>query len=373
MPRLLFIVNHPRWFMTHRLAVAEAADARGYEVHVATPPGESVDVIASRFTWHRVRLHRSGISPVRELVAFLDIVRLVRRLRPDLIHNVTLKPVLHGTTAARLCKVPAVVNAVAGVGHVFSSRRMADAVLQRIGAAFFRFVLRHRRMRVVFQNQEDCELFVGNRWIRAEDAVLIPGSGVDTDRFRPAAAAHDVVTVLFASRLLYTKGIVEFVTAARMLRPRFPTVRFLIAGDFDDANRAAVDPAVLDEWVKNGEIEYCGFSERLEELLEVSDIFCLPTKYGEGVPRVLLEAAASGLPIVTTDSPGCRWVVRDGENGFLVPAGDPSAVADALERLLTDSRLRRAMGARSRERALRDFQAAEVVRKTLSVYDELGR
>ena len=361
--RLLIVVNHAGFFLSHRLPIAIAAKERGWDVHVATPRSKHVPRIeAAGLQWHPLRLTRSGLNPFGELRAVADLVRLYRALRPDVIHHVTTKPVLYGTFAARIARMPAVVNALAGLGHAFSHRLLRYPV-----RAAYAFALRHPNVRFIFQNDDDRGVF---RWIPNDRVTMIRGSGVDAERFVPSQQQHDPLTVVLASRLLFSKGVPEFVEAARRLRGR---ARFVIVGEPDPDNPGSIPLAQLEAWAADGTVEYWGRREDMAEVLAGADVFCLPTYYREGVPKAVIEAASCGLPVVTTDTPGCRDIVRDGENGILVPPRDVDALVRALDTLLSDPALRRRLGDAGRARVLSDFSLPQVVNATLRIYGELAR
>jgi glycosyltransferase involved in cell wall biosynthesis len=369
--RILYVVNESRWFITHRLPIARAAQQAGFEVHVATPAGPFVDTIREAgFAWHEVPLVRGSMRPLAEIRTFVAFLKLYRSLRPDLVHHVSAKPVLYGTIAARMAGVPAIVNAVTGLGHLFLSRDLRHTLVRAIVGSFNRFIFRHDRLRIIFQNSDDRDLFVARGWARAADAVLIP-SGADTEAFHPSSARNGhVPVVILPARLLYTKGVGEFVRASQTLRHEGIDARFALVGDVDLQNPASVPQATLESWRESGTVELWGERHDMPEVYRQADVVCLPS-YREGMPKVLIEAAASGLPIVTTDTPGCRDVVRHGENGFLVPVADSAALAARLRQLLEDEKLRVRLGTRGRERAVEEFSVTRCAASTLSIYREL--
>lgn len=371
--RVLFVVNHAGYFLTHRLSHALAAREAGYEVHIATPESRHAGrILAADLPWHPIRMTRSGRNPRREWTAVRDLVSLYRRLRPDLVHQVTSKPILYGTVAARLARVPAVVNAVAGLGHLHLASGRSYRWL-RLGVGFgYRWLVRHPRMAVIFQNADDRDLFVSRRWVRAEQTTLIRGSGVDTSVFvpRPERGGDGSPTILFPSRMLSTKGLEELIEAARLLRLWKIPCRILLVGDPDPDNLASIPEPRIMEWVHEGLVEYLGRRNDMPEIFAQADIVCLPS-YREGLPKSLLEAAAAGLPSVTTDVPGCRDVVRDGETGFVVPVRAVAPLAEALRRLVEDPALRGRMGARARELAESEFSLEQVCTETLDLYRRL--
>ncbi len=368
--KLLFIVNDAGYFLSHRLPLAEAAREAGWQVSVATASGPAQQAIrAAGFVAHSLPLTRSGLRPDRELRAVFAAWRLMRQLEPDLVHCVALKAAVAGGLAARLAGVPAVVLSVAGLGHAFTDSGPIALALRQILRGLMPLLV-SPRTRVIVQNRDDLERLAGRTSIRAR-SVLIPGAGVDLGRFGPKPEPESPATVLLASRMIWKKGVGEFVAAARRLRQVDCTWRFLLAGDSDPGNPAAIGREQLEAWHREGAVEWLGQRDDMPELLGACHVFCLPSYYGEGVPKSLIEAAASGRAAVTTNMPGCRDVVRDGENGILVAPRDPTALAEALRCLLEDPALRRRFGRRGREIACERFGLHDVVAATLSLYEDL--
>lgn len=362
--RLLFVVTEDWYFCSHRLALAAAAREAGYDVAVATRVRAHGDLIlASGLRLVPFEMTRRGANPLTELATLARLARLYRRERPDIVHHVALKPVVYGSVAARWARVPAVVNAVAGTGWLFNAeggaRRLLRPLLRRILGGVL------ARTQVIVQNPDDAQVMAG---IDLAHVHLVRGAGVDTDLFAPRDEAPGPVVALLASRLLWTKGVGDFAAAARLLRERGAGVRCVLVGAPDPDNPDFVPESELKAWQAEGILEWWGVRRDMPEVLAGAHIVCLPSFYGEGIPKALIEAAACGRPIVTTDMPGCREIVRDGENGLLVPARDPARLADALGRLAGDPALRRRLGARGRERALAEFGQGQVIAATLAVY-----
>lgn len=367
---MLFVVNQARFFVTHRLPLAEAARRAGYDVHVVVPDGPGIETIEARgIPVHRVVFDRGGMNPATDARTVAALAALYRRLRPDLVHHVTVKPVLYGSLVARLLGVPAVVNAVSGLGYLELANAWHARVARTAVRRLYRMAFRRRLLRVIFQNPDDRAAFERAGIVRPEQAVLIPGSGVDLDEFTPHPAPNGRPIVLLPARMLWDKGVGEFVDAARQLRARGCGARFVLVGDTHE-NPAAVRKPQLLAWTREGVVEWWGQRNDMPAVFAQATVVCLPS-YREGCPKALLEAAASGRAIVTTDVPGCRDVVSDGEEGLLVPARDASALARALDRLLTDAELRRACGARARRRAEHEFGMDRVIEATLSIYRDL--
>jgi glycosyltransferase involved in cell wall biosynthesis len=348
--------------------VALAARDRGYDVHVATPRGRSDETIrGSGLPWHEIILGR-GVHVVRDPLAVLQLVQLYRRLRPDLVHHIGMKTVLLGMLATRAARVPAIVNAIMGLGSAFDDHRP----ISRAVHFGLQHLLGHRRMRLTFENAEDRETFVRRKWIAPEQAVLIRGSGVDPLEFSPPPQPPaDTPLVLFAARLLTTKGVPEFVAAARMLSARGIAARFAVAGEPDPKNPDSIPEAELARWRSEGVVEVLGYRSGMPDLMRSASLFVLPSYYREGVPKALMEAASTGLAVVTTDMPGCRDIVVDGETGLLVPPRDVDSLAAAIERLLADPERRNEMGRKGRQRMVEHFAVAHVARETLATYDAL--
>ena len=370
--RLLFLVNDTRFFLSHRLPLALAARAAGMDVHIATPRDDASPAIrAHGFAFHAISMSRSGANPWREIQTFAAIVRLLRSVRPDVLHTVTIKPVLYGGLAARLVRQPVVVSAIPGLGSVFTEKTLLARSVHRIIRTTYALALRHRRSKVIFQNPEDLRRFVEAGIVASADSVLIRGSGIDLTRFRASPLPIDVPVVLFASRMLRAKGVAEFVAAAERSKQNGVSARFVLVGEPDEGNPWCIPRKTLAAWHQAGVVEWWGRRDDMPDVLSQSYMFCLPSYYGEGLPKALLEAAASGRPLVATDIPGCREVVRPGVNGILIPARDADALACAIRTVIEDRTLAVAMGRHSREIAELEFGVERVVEDTLKVYEQL--
>lgn len=372
-PRVLFLVNDPAFFVSHRLALAVAARAEGYDVHVATGAGAAIAAIESAgFVHTALPLSRSGASPVTELRAILAIRRLFQRTRPDLVHLVTIKPVLYGGIVARVAGVPRVVAAISGFGFVFLSTGWRASTRRWLVVRAYRIALRHRRVTMIFQNPQDRAEMLRHVGLPDTNTVLIPGSGVDIQAFATPARHRDAPVVVMASRLLIDKGVREYVAAATLLRERGYTAQFILAGAPDPDNPTSISHAELDEWRRSGAVELIGVCTDVPKLFARTDIVVLPS-YREGLPKVLAEAAAAGCAVVTTDVPGCRDAIVPDESGLLVPVGNAERLADAIAVLLADPELRAQMGAAGRELARERFSLDAIVAQHVRVYAELLR
>jgi glycosyltransferase involved in cell wall biosynthesis len=363
--RLLYVVTPAHYFISHRLALARAAQAEGWQVHVAVPPGRDAEEIVSLgFRVHSIPLQRSFAFPWQELRSVLALLRLHKQIQPSLVHAISPKAAVLGGLAAWIAG-SALVMTKGGLGRTITETGFRYR--------FARFVIRNCiRMvacsgsRIIVQNADELKELARSRAVRAR-AVLIQGAGIDCAQFAPSAEPPGPVVVLLAARLLRQKGIEEFVEAARMVRSRRIDATFLLAGRLDDVPPVAITRERLAQWTAEGVVHWLGHSNDMPSLFSQSHIVCLPS-YGEGLPKVLAEAAAAGRPIVATDAPGCRDVVSHGVNGLLVPMRDSGALAAALETLIMDRNLRLRFGKAGRAIARERFDVRDIVRQTLSVY-----
>jgi glycosyltransferase involved in cell wall biosynthesis len=368
--RVLFLVASDWYFYWHRLSLAERIAAAGYEVHVATPAGRFCGAIeAAGLRHHPIRMDRQGRNPFKDLATLKRLVDLYRALSPDLVHHVAVKPIIYGSIAAKITKVPVIVNAMPGMGYVFLSNQLLARLIRPGIMTAFR-LLNGANSRVILENRDNMRQWIAWRVLRPDRTVVIPGAGVDTGIFKPVPEPPGTPLVLLSGRLLFDKGVGEFVEAARLLKQRGVQARFALLGEGDPGNPASIPPEQLRAWARDGTIELLGWRDDVAETVAQCHVACLPS-YGEGLPRALLEAMACGKPVVATDVPGCRDVVRDGENGFLVPARQAGPLADAIERLVVDAALRRSMGARGRARAVAEFSVEIVAAETLRLYADL--
>ena len=374
MSKIILFANTDWYLYNFRRSLALAVRAAGHEVLLISPPGE----YGARFRdlglrWEPLpAMDRRSLNPLRELRALAELVALFRREQPALVHNFTIKCAVYGSIAAMLTGVPARINAVAGLGYVFASNDRRARLLRPVVRALMRFALRGRRARLILQNHDDARMFLDHGLIEDARVRVIAGSGVDCNRFLPRTRSRsDPPRVLLAARLLWEKGVKEYVQASRTLRAQGRRIRFLLAGASDPGNPAAVPEAAVRGWVDEGIVEWIGHVDDMPALFASSDIFVLPSYYREGLPKSLIEAAACATPLITTDMPGCRDVVTDGVDGLIVPPRDADALGTAIARLLDAPELARKLGLAARAKALAAFDERIVIRRTLETYDEV--
>lgn len=372
--KLLFLVHEDRFFWSHRLAIARAAQRNGYEVIVATRVHSYAEQIREEgFRLIPLRLVRESYSPLNELRAIRQMRQIYRTEDPDIVHHVALKPVLYGSISALGRKNIRAINALTGLGYLVASSTRKARFLRLVIWNFFRLFLNKPHQRVLVENPDDKQLLIEKLKVSPERIALIRGSGVDLSRFQPTAEPSGTPVVLLASRMLWIKGIREFVEAAKMLRSKGLNVRFVLAGDSDPSSPSSVPRQQLLEWQSSGSIEWWGHQPDMPRIFEQANLVCLPSHGGEGVPTVLMEAAASGRAIVTTDVPGCRDIVRQGINGRVVPPANSAALAEAIEELLKDPAIRLQMARRGREIVVNEFSEEMIAEQTLALYSELLR
>jgi len=374
MSKIILFANTDWYLYNFRRSLALAVRAAGHDVLLISPPGE----YGARFRdlglrWEPLpAMDRRSLNPLRELRALAELFALFRREQPELVHNFTIKCAVYGSIAAMLTGVPARINAVAGLGYVFASNERRARLLRPVVRALMRFALRGRRARLILQNHDDARMFLDHGLIEDARVRVIAGSGVDCNRFVPRTRTrNDPPGVLLAARLLWEKGVKEYVQASRTLRAQGRRIRFLLAGASDPGNPAAVPEAAVRGWVDEGIVEWIGHVDDMPALFASSDVFVLPSYYREGLPKSLIEAAACATPLITTDMPGCRDVVIDGVDGLIVPPRDADALGTAIARLLDAPELARKLGLAARAKTLAAFDERIVIRRTLETYEEV--
>jgi glycosyltransferase involved in cell wall biosynthesis len=371
-PKILFVVAEDWYFWSHRRPIAAAALQNGYDVFVATRVGDCGEkIVEAGFRLIPLRLNRSSYSLFHELRTVSELRRIYRKEKPDIVHHIALKPILYGSMAALGNQRMQVINAFAGLGYLVSSPSFRARALKQMLWKMFRFLLNRPNSFLLLQNREDRDLLMSEVGVPPEKTTIIRGSGVDVNEFRATAEAPGVPIVLLSSRMLWIKGISDFVEAAKLLRARGVNARFVLAGDTDTGSPGAIPQEKLQEWQNAGSVEWWGHQQSMSRMLQQAAIVCLPSHGGEGVPKALIEAAACERAIVATDVPGCRDIVQHGTNGLLVPAKNPAALAEAIAQLLADATLRAEMGRRGREIAVNEFSEEKVIQQTLALYSRL--
>jgi len=367
--KILYLVSEDWYFLSHRLPMARAAKAAGYDVHVATRVGDDGEAIKREgFALHPIRWRRGSLNPLRFVAAIVETRRLYRQLRPDLVHHVALVPSVIGSIAALGLPMPR-LNALAGLGFVFTSKTPKALIARRIAKPMLAWLLRRPSGTVLVQNPDD-RAMMETLGIPPRRITLIPGSGVDVDLLTPLPEPGPPFTVGFVGRLLSDKGVQTLVRAHEILSARGLSVRVLLAGDPDPSNPAAIPAQTLENWQRQPNLVLLGHVDDVRRVWAQAHVAVLPSRR-EGLPKSLLEAAACGRPLIATDVPGCREIARNGVDGLLVAADNPQALADAIETLMRDRDLRLRYGQAARDIVTREFSSARIGTEIVSLYAKL--
>ncbi len=379
MAKILLVSSLDFNLFKFRLPLARALQSEGHEVALVCPPGTHTGLLEQEgFRVIEWGLQRFGVNPLREVRAIRSLSRIYRAESPDAVQHFTIKPNLYGPISARLAKVPHVIDTWTGLGFLFTPAKKARML--RVGLIpLFKVLLRWARHRNVLQNTDDLDELARLGLVRREYCSVIPGSGVNTETFRPVAAGErnpvvetdQPLRVLLAARLLWDKGIGEYVQAAQAVRHLGINAEFAIAGEVEPANPSGIPSETIERWRQEGDVVLLGHRDDMPELLRNTDVAVLPS-YHEGVPRFLLEAASTGLPLVATDIAGCKTVVQEGENGFIVPLQDTDALTTALVRLAEDKELRLRFGSASRRLVEERFSEEQITSQYVDVYRQMG-
>ena len=349
-----------------RLNLARALAKRGHEVILLSPRDEFTEfLLAEKFRWVNLAVRPRSKNPLLELGALFSLVRFYLRERPDVANHFTPKGVIYGSLAAKISGVKRIVNTITGLGVVFSNERARW--LQMLITFLYRVALTNTT--TIFQNPDDQKLFEQRGLVKSPNSLLVPGSGIDVQKFADTPEPGGDPVVMLSSRFVEEKGIRYFVEASRLLQERRVAARFVLVGRPEDDQPTAISSSEITQWMNEGVVEWWGWHNNMEQIYPLAHIVCLPTYYMEGIPKSLIEAAACGRPLVATDVPGCREIVRHGENGLLVQPKNVRALADAIEKLVSDAGLRKEMGARSRQLAVDEFSKEKVIAAYLKVYE----
>jgi len=367
--RLIYIVSEDWVFVSHRLTLAKQAIKDGYDVAAITNISNHEDVLLSAgLKVFNINFYRSFKRPFSDIHSIYQLIKLFRLLKPEVIHNIGLKISLISSIAAFIARVPVVINAYTGLGYVFSSNDMLARVIRLLLNSPLKYLNHRASTWVVFQNEDDEALFENSNLINKERTLLIKGSGVDVNEFPFSDELPGQLKVMLASRLLWDKGVGEFIEASRQLKISYPEVTFVLVGDVDEQNPLSLTKEIIDSWVNEGFIEWWGHKQNMPEVLKLAHIVALPS-YREGLPKVLLEAASIGRALVAADVPGCREIVRDGVNGFLVQAKESKCLAEAIEKLILNKELRTQMGLKSREIIETELSSEIINKQFIELYN----
>jgi glycosyltransferase involved in cell wall biosynthesis len=368
--KLLLFTNSAELFLSHRMHLARGARESGHDVQLLCPPGPAVaEIEREGFRCHTVSMGRKSLNPLRELWTCVLIGRALLRVKPDVFHCFTIKCVFYGTLMGRILGIGQIANTVTGRGHVFIDSGFRAWAVRTLLSAFYLWLFKSPRVTFIFQNNDDAALYRSNNWVAENQYHVIPGTGVDTERFKPSAPPAPPVTVLFAGRFLREKGLVELIEACDRLAADGLAFRLLLCGQPDPGNPSSLTKEFLEDVRRRNYVEWLGQRSDMERVYSRAHVVCLPS-YAEGLPLTLIEAASCGLPIVATDVPGCRDVVLNGENGWLVENKNVESLRAALQRIIHDQVARERFGRFSRAHALKHFAKSRVVDMGLKIYSK---
>ncbi len=371
MKTIIYFVSEDWYFCSHRLPIARKALIKGFKVVVVTKVSKYGSVIESEgFELAPIEIQRGGWNLSSEFKTILALYAYYKKYKPDIVHHVAIKPVIYGTIVARVIGSIKVVNAMAGLGFVFISNKKKVKLLRFFIHKLFRFLFNNKNVRLILQNKDDLRYFLKNKLIKKDLVTIIRGSGVDINKFIPAKEPAGIPIVMLASRMLWDKGVGEFVDAAKALKSERIKARFILVGINDSENPASISSAQLHEWDEDGIVEWWEGKNDMHKVLIQASVICLPS-YREGLPKVLLEAASCGRPIIASDVPGCREIVHNGKNGILVLLKDVNSLINAIRDLINNTDKRKIMGAEGREVVEKEFSEEIVGVQTLRLYKKM--
>ena len=367
---LLMVVNDPGFFISHRLSLANAAREEGFKVEIATARTDKFESLESAgYTVHEIPFGRKDTNPIKELKTILLLYQLYKKLQPDIVHHITVKPIIYGSFIARLLNLPMVVNAVTGLGYIFSKKTFSTVLFRRMIKYAYLQAIHYKYSHTIFQNPDDSDELIGPH--SNERTYLIRGAGVDPDYFTAVKEPDfEPIVIALASRLLWSKGIDDFVKVSKALKEKGVDYRFVLIGAVDPGNPESVPEETLKEWDSENIIEWWGYQSDMRDVFSKVNIITLPTRYREGVPKVLIEAASAKKPIIATDMPGCREIVIHNKNGLLFPMGDVEAFSLAIMKLGNDKSMREEMGAYGRKMVIESFSLHHVIEETFKIYNK---
>ncbi len=374
--KLLFNITEDWFFCSHFLERALAAKKAGYTIFVLSRISLKKDILDNYgIKFISVPFNRKSINPIYELFMILRITFIYKKVKPDIVHHIAAKPIIYGSIAARICNIKSVINAPVGMGYVFTSNTLKAKVLKPLLKIFFKTLINshqgiNKRNKVIFENNDDLNYFIKLGAVNPKNACIIQGAGVKIKQFLDPKKNKKIPTIALVARMLRDKGINEYVAAARIVNRHEKCGHFLLVGDVDSGNPSSINRKKLVKWNEEKVVEWVGWVKDVETILKETDIICLPS-YREGLPKALIEGASFGLPIVTTNTVGCKDVVEDGINGFLVPVRNVEKLAEKISELIQNKNLRDYMGKQSFNIASQKFSSKIINAQTLHIYDEL--
>ena len=367
--KAILFANTDWYLYNFRLAYADYLREQGWEVVFMSPSGEHADKLKEAGYRHiPFEFSRKGINPLQESETIRRIKEVYAEEKPDLVHHFTIKCVIYGSLAAKELGMKAIVNSITGLGSMFLSNKPHIRLIREVVKKLYKKALSDTE--VIFENPDDRALFIQMGLVSENNSTIVLGTGVDTEHFVPIEPPNSVPLTILPARMIWDKGVREFVEAACMIKDSGVEARFALVGNNDPGNPTCIPSEQLTQWQKEGNVEWWGWQDDIPTVISMSHIVCLPS-YREGLPKILLEAASCGRPIITTDVPGCREVVKEGLNGYLVPSKNVSALRDALLKLINNPEKCAEMGKASRQLAEQKFSTHIINDGIYSVYQKV--
>lgn len=366
--KLLYVVNIDWFFISHRLPIALAAIENGYDVHLACGvTNRKSQLEALGIIVHPLSMSRSGTSILNELKVITEINSVVKKVAPDVVHLITIKGAIYGGLVTRFKKIKVRVASISGLGFVFIDEGIKARVIRFLVIKLYRLALNSSNTKVIFQNEDDKSIFFNNKIIKHNQSLIVRGSGVDLEKYKYLPEPSSEKVIMFLARLLKDKGLIEFCDAATELKKSGFTGKFVLVGDIDLENPNSITQSELNSYVSSGALEHWGFSSNVSETISKSHIMVLPS-YREGLPKSLIEAAACGRVVITTDVPGCRDAITPNVTGILIPIKSSAAIVSAVLDLCDKEEKRKTMGKCGRELAETHFDISDVITTHLNLY-----
>ena len=371
MKKIMFVVNVDWFFISHRLPIALSAIERGYDVYLlCNDTGKFSYLESLGIKVFNVNLTRSGVNFFSELKVFLSLFFAVKKIKPDIIHGITIKPVFYCSIIAKLLSVNKRVFSISGLGYLFIDQKKISKMIRKFIFCIYKFTLNNKKSIVIFQNTADRDLFINANVITLPYTRLIKGSGVDLDKFTYTSFNDDTCYIVFIARLLKDKGVIEFCDAAKFIKSNGSNAEFLLVGDLDFGNPNSMCQKELNYYTNNGFVTHLGFVDNVFDVLSLSNVVVLPS-YREGLPKSLIEASAVGRAIITTDVPGCRDAIIHNDTGICVPPKNVPKLSSAIEYLINNPNIALEMGVRGRNFAEENFSIDKVVSAHIAIYENL--
>ncbi len=363
--KILYVVNVDWFFISHRLPIAIEAKKRNYDIYVATKLTKYKEkLIAQGFKVHDLKLNRKSENPLEIIYSLFNLLKIIYKVNPDIIHAITIKPILLSGLAGFLFKKIKFIYAISGLGFTFSSKGLKSEIRRFLILSFYRIILINKNFKIIFQNKSDMNQISKVTFLNSQNSFIINGSGINLKEFKPSEFNKNNFNVLLASRLLYSKGIKDFIDASKLVTG----ASFSIAGSFDLENKDCIPEDIFYKWIDDSNVKYLGDVKNMSQLINKNNIIVLPSFYGEGLPKILIEASACGRAIITTNNPGCRDAIENNITGILIPPQDANALAKAIQKLVNNPRLCKKMGRKGRLLAEKKYDINKIVEKHLYIY-----